>query len=244
MGIRDSGLVIWDIDGTLIPADIRWLRRAVARTYRLDESDVVFLDNKVHGFTDEPIVVESAVASGIPPLLAEAGIPRFREVLAAVMAEGREELALVQPPYPGAAETISELHRYGFAQTVLTGNLRLAAQAKLETPGLDKYLDLRIGGFGSDDRDRLRLPGVIARRYREIYGRDVDPRRTVIVGDAPNDVACARHAGFFVVAVAHRAARDELESCRPDAVVDRLDPDELTAIVNSLVSTGGAPSTG
>lgn len=31
------GLVIWDIDGTLIPADLRWLRRAIVRTYSLGD---------------------------------------------------------------------------------------------------------------------------------------------------------------------------------------------------------------
>jgi hypothetical protein len=37
-----TGLVVWDLDGTLIPADLRWLRRAVARTYELSEGAVVF----------------------------------------------------------------------------------------------------------------------------------------------------------------------------------------------------------
>nr|GID90533.1 hypothetical protein Ade03nite_94570 [Actinoplanes derwentensis] len=42
-------MVVWDVDGRLIPADLRWLRRAVAQTYEIDERAVTFPDN---GFTD------------------------------------------------------------------------------------------------------------------------------------------------------------------------------------------------
>jgi phosphoglycolate phosphatase-like HAD superfamily hydrolase len=70
------------------------------------------------------------------------------------MQEGRGELARDQPAYPGAKETIRSLHDAGFLQTVLTGNLRSAAEMKLATTGLDEYIDLSIGGFGSDARDR------------------------------------------------------------------------------------------
>jgi phosphoglycolate phosphatase-like HAD superfamily hydrolase len=240
---RDAGLVVWDVDGTLIPADLRWLRRAIARTYHLDEPDVVFPEAKVHGYTDESIVVDTAISSGVSPAAAEEGVSRFHDALSAVMNAGREELAREQPAYPGAGESIAELHRRGFVQTVLTGNLRLAAEIKLGTLGLDENLDMRIGGFGSDDRDRFQLPAVVAERYEQFYGRQLDPRRTVVIGDAPNDIACARYAGFRVIVVAHRVRRAELEVHQPDAVVDRLDPNELAATIHSvLAGTGTHPA--
>lgn len=180
-----AGLVVWDVDGTLIPADLRWLRRAISRAYGIAEMDVVFPGKKVHGYTDESIAIDTAIASGVDASRADAGVSAFREAIAAVMQEGRQELAEVQPPYPGAAASIAALHHQGFVQTVLTGNLRPAADVKLEVAGWDEFLDLRIGGFGSDDRDRFRLPAVVARRYAEVHGRQVDPGRTVIVGDAP-----------------------------------------------------------
>src|SRR5690242_12440612 len=101
----DAGLVVWDVDGTLIPADLRWLTRAIARTYGIAESAVIFPERKVHGYTDESIVVDAAIASGIASSRAEAGVPRFREAIAAIMHEGRQEVAEVQPPYPGAKAT-------------------------------------------------------------------------------------------------------------------------------------------
>lgn len=227
--------MVWDVDGTLIPADLRWLRRAVAHTYQLQETRVVFPAKRVHGYTDESIVIDTAVCSGVQPDQAEAGIERFRVVMAQVMADGRDELAREQPAYPGAAETIRALHGDSFIQTVLTGNLQSAAEVKLNVNGLDRYLDLSIGGFGSDARDRLMLPAIIGERLAARYGHPLNPDRTVVIGDAPNDVACARHAGFHVITVAHRIDREELARHRPDAILDQLEPDAVVATVKSLL---------
>jgi phosphoglycolate phosphatase-like HAD superfamily hydrolase len=232
-----AGLVVWDVDGTLIPADLRWLRRAVARTYGLPEDAVVFPTKRVHGYTDESIVIDTAVCSGVEDSAAEAGIARFRNVLVDVMTEGRLELAREQPPYPGAAETMLSLHQHGFVQTVLTGNLRTAAEIKLGVAGLDRFVEFDIGGFGSDARDRFELPLVVSRRFAARYGQPLEPGRTVLIGDAPNDIATGRTAGFHVLAVAQRLSRDELAQHQPDAIVDTLDPADVVSIVTSLVQS-------
>ena len=230
-----AGLVVWDVDGTLIPADLRWLRRAIARTYRIGEAAVVFPSQRVHGYTDESIAVDTAICSGVEPDAAEDGIPRFRDVLSDVMAEGREELARDQAAYPGAAGTIAALYEHGFTQTVLTGNLRTAAEIKLNATGLDRYLDLDLGGFGSDARDRFALTAIVSERFQMRFGQALDPLRTIIIGDAPNDIACARYAGFRVVVVANRLAHEELAKHHPDAILDQLTPDSVVSVVRSLV---------
>ena len=134
------------------------------------------------------------------------------------------------------AESIAELHRQGFVQTVLTGNLRAAAEVKVASLNVQGELDLQIGAYGSDNRDRFQLAAVVARRYRDKFGVELAPERTVVVGDAPNDIACARYAGFRVVVVAHRESREELVIHGPDAILDRLEPDLVVATITSLVS--------
>ncbi|WP_433567306.1 HAD family hydrolase [Nocardia sp. CA-151230] len=235
MSVEYAGLIVWDVDGTLIPADLRWLRRAVARTYAITEEAVVFPTSRVHGYTDESIVVDTALASGVSPEIAEQGVRRFHQQLARVMEEGKEELARDQPAYPGAAATIEGLNAHGFVQTVLTGNLRSAAEVKLRVNGLKLHLDLEIGAFGSDARDRFDLPDVIAKRFSTKYGNEFNPARTVVIGDAPNDIACARHAGFHVIVVTHRATHEELAQCAPDAIVDALQPDTVVATAEALI---------
>jgi phosphoglycolate phosphatase len=242
VNIDDAGVVVWDVDGTLIPADLRWLRRAIARTYDLAEDAVRFPDKKVHGYTDESIVIDSAIASGVGSSEAESGIDRFESNLIAVMTDGLSELKRDQIPYPGALEGISQLHERGYTQTVLTGNLRSAAEIKLRAFNLDQYMDLRIGGFGSDDRDRFELPAAVSRRYASLYGRELEPNRVVVIGDAPNDIACARHAGFHVIVVAHRVRADELEPHKPDAILDSLDPVHLIPAIDTVLSGGAHPS--
>jgi phosphoglycolate phosphatase len=98
-----------------------------------------------------------------------------------------------------------------------------------------KVTDLEIGGYGSDDRDRFRLPDIVARRYRNKYGAELVPERSVVVGDSPNDIACARSAGFWAVVVGHRPDLEELSSRGPDAVLDRLEPDLVWATIALLV---------
>ncbi|MFF2085418.1 HAD family hydrolase [Nocardia sp. NPDC058176] len=228
-----AGLVVWDVDGTLIPADLRWLRRAVASTYNIEESAVVFPAARIHGYTDESIVVDTAIASGVTSEAAEEGFGRYADVLMEIMTRGEAELARDQAAYPGAAATIAALAEHGFVQTALTGNLRISAEFKLAVAGLDSHLDLSVGAFGSDARDRFDLPAFVADRYQAKYGHPLDPARTIIIGDAPNDIATARHAGFGVVAVAHRLTAEELSQHSPDAIVNDLDPKVVLRAIRS-----------
>jgi hypothetical protein len=97
--------------GTVTSADLRRLRRAIARTYSHSETDVVFPAARVHGYTDESIVVESAVASGVSHEAAEHGIARFHDERANVMSEGEEELARDQPAAAHLLDVAVDRHR-------------------------------------------------------------------------------------------------------------------------------------
>ena len=59
-----------------------------------------------------------------------------------------------------------------------------------------------MGAFGSDSPRRADLPAVAARRASERTGRRFTGDDLVVVGDTPDDVACARPMGARTVAVA------------------------------------------
>ncbi|MFE7721434.1 hypothetical protein ACFU44_20585 [Nocardia rhizosphaerihabitans] len=105
-------------------------------------------------------MVDTAIAPGVTSEAAEEGFSRYADVLMEVMVEGVAELARDQAAYPGAAHTVATLAEHGYIQTALTGNLRVSAEFKLAVAGLDSYLDLDVGSFGSDARHRRHQAGV------------------------------------------------------------------------------------
>jgi phosphoglycolate phosphatase-like HAD superfamily hydrolase len=101
---------------------------------------------------------------------------------------------------PGIPELLGALSdRDGeFRLSLVTGNLEPVARLKLERARIGHHFEHGQGGFGSDHPSRARLPG-IAR------GRASDPPwprdRTVVIGDTPRDIACARADQVMVAAV-------------------------------------------
>ena len=87
--------------------------------------------------------------------------------------------------------------------SLVTGNVEGVARLKLRAAGIGSYFDSGQGGFGSDSPDRADLPPVARARAGRAWSGDAPwPReRTVVIGDTPRDIACARADGVRVVAV-------------------------------------------
>lgn len=169
---------------------------------------------------------------------------RLGEVLTAVEAElaaAASVLAERGTTLPGVPELLARLDGVpGVHQTVLTGNTAANAMVKLAAFGLERWLDVDIGAYGSDDSDRCRLVPVALERARRRRGLDVSPDRTWVVGDTANDLACARAGGARCLLVATgRTPLDELERLEPDVVLaDLADTEAVAAIL-----TADCPST-
>ena len=88
------------------------------------------------------------------------------------------------------------------------------ARRKLASAGIGHYFAAGQGGFGSDAEDRAALPAV-ARARAGGWPRE----HTVVIGDTPRDIACARADRVRVIAVATGPyAAEALADA--DAVVD------------------------
>src|SRR5262249_49683048 len=84
---------------------------------------------------------------------------------------------------------------------LLTGNFADAAEVKLAHFDLWRYFG--CGAFAEDPHDRNQLVPVALDRARQRgLPHHVGAARTVVIGDTPRDVACARANGARVVAVA------------------------------------------
>jgi phosphoglycolate phosphatase len=158
------------------------------------------LDGNVEaaGRTDQSIVHDLLVAAGVDSARADARWPEVRAAAIAVY----EELCppdLADRVAPGVGDLLPALaaRRDTFRLSLVTGNLEGVARLKLARAGLGRWFEPGQGGFGSDHRSRAKLPA-IARDRAGGWPRE----RTVVIGDTPRDIACARADRVRVAAVA------------------------------------------
>ncbi|MEA2291845.1 MAG: phosphoglycolate phosphatase, partial [Solirubrobacteraceae bacterium] len=169
------------------------------------------------GRTDGAIIRELLVGAGVAPAEVDARAAEVRTRAIAAF----EELC---PPdlspriAPGIPELLDALaaRPVEFRLSLVTGNLEPVARLKLARAGIGHHFPAGQGGFGSDHHARAELPPIArARASDPPWPRE----RTVVIGDTPRDIACARADGLRVAAVATGPfAIDALADA--DAVVD------------------------
>jgi phosphoglycolate phosphatase len=85
--------------------------------------------------------------------------------------------------------------------SLLTGNFEPIARLKLHRAGIGHCFASGQGAFGSDSEDRAALPS-IARRRAGSRGAPYPRTHTLVIGDTPRDIACARADGVQCAALA------------------------------------------
>jgi phosphoglycolate phosphatase-like HAD superfamily hydrolase len=228
-------LILFDIDGTLLTAGgapRRAFRRALIEHFGTDGDEA---RTDFSGKTDPQIVYDLMGAAGFENDRIEERIADlFDHYLDGLERELEEEAG--HRLHPGAAEIVEALaDDPRVVLGLVTGNVERGARLKLER--FDLWRRFAVGAFGSDDRDRDRLPEIAIERAGRLSGRRFTGSETVVIGDTPADVQCARAAGALAVAVATgRPTRRELEACEPDVLLDSLEewPDLLAELGLSL----------
>lgn len=217
-------LVLLDIDGTLV-----W---RASKEHALSVIDAI---HEVHGqlelgvvqaagMTDRHIVRELLRGAGV----SDAAIDADMEWLLAVAVRRYEERCpadLTDKVLDGIPELLGALSRDPAVQLgLVTGNLEPIAHRKLHAAGLARPLLPFVGAYGSDAEHRNHLVPVAQQRAAALHGfaGRWPSERTVVVGDTPRDIECARAAGAAVVAVTTGAYPREalLEA---DVVADTAD---------------------
>ena len=210
-------LLLWDIDGTLLQrASVEHaaaLHRALREVH--GELDTESARVTAAGRTDGAIARDILVACGLQTDRIDAEV----EAVARATAAAYEEMcpaSLAEKVAPGILDLLPALHadaeRYRFS--LVTGNFEPVARLKLARAGIGSYFEPGQGGFGTDAEAREELPPIARAR-----AGDWPRERTVVIGDTPNDIACARADGLRVIAVTTGPfTRDALEAA--DAVAD------------------------
>ncbi len=237
-------LVLFDIDGTLLLTDgagrvaIRQALEAVYGTSGHMEGYTF------HGKTDPQIIVELMRSAGLEEGAVRARMseiwPIYLEILDRELAIRRAENRITV--LPGVAELLAALKsRPGVSLGLLTGNIEQGARLKLAAAGVPWLFD--AGGYGSDSEARSEIARVAVERSRSAVGT---LQAVLVVGDTPEDIACARAVDALALAVATgRHGTDELEEAGADAVfADFGDTQAVLQCIQSLArSRDGAGET-
>jgi phosphoglycolate phosphatase len=216
-------LLLFDIDGTLLSgatkAHSQALDRAIREVHHVDPRDLrkqIGPAGRTDGEIARLILLDLGVSAWRIDELADS----VRETCWRIYAE-------ICPPdlsdhvVPGIPEILSWLGgKNEVTLGLVTGNFEPIARLKLKRAGIGRWFAPEMGAFGSDSEDRAALPG-IARRRAGRLGRDragsaragigragigragmpVPREQTIVIGDTPRDIACARADGVRCVAV-------------------------------------------
>lgn len=228
-------LLLWDVDHTLI--ENSGVSKAVyARAFEMMTGHAAQVQPSTDGRTDFEIVRGLFTANGAA--FAAADEASYQSVLIDAMRELHPRLMRDGFTLPGVPGVLAAVGRVpGIVQSVLTGNIRPNAEAKLcLLADYGRVLDLDVGGYGSDDVVRPRLVGAAQRKASEKYGAVFGPSSTVLVGDTERDVAAALEGGALIVAVATGVtSQEQLRQAGAHVVLpDLADAAGFVAIVRKL----------
>ncbi len=207
-------LVLWDIDGTLLvkasDAHRDAIHAALRRVYHVRDPAQARVE--AAGRTDLQIARAILLQLGVSAERIDDRVAAFKR--AAVEEYARrvpaDLSAHVVPGIPDVLEALAA--RDDVRLSLVTGNLQAIAHLKLDAAGIGSFFARGQGGFGSDHEDRTELPA-IARARAGRPGAPHPREDTVVVGDTPLDVACARADGVRCIAVTTGPYRaDDLRS--------------------------------
>ncbi len=222
-------LLLFDIDGTLLSAATGAHSRALDGAIReVHGVDTDHLRAKIGpaGRTDGEIARLILLDLGVSARRIDERADDVREACCRIYAQicPRD---LSDHVIPGIPELLSWLaDRDGVSLGLVTGNFEPVARLKLSRAGIGRWFAPGMGAFGSDSEDRAALPAIARRRAGHV------PReQTIVIGDTPRDIACARADDVRCLAVTTgQYGPDELDGA--DAVA--RDADELRTRLEAL----------
>lgn len=208
----DAGLIVFDLDGTLIDS---------AR----DIGESVNLTFAMIGYDPLPLkTIYQFVGNGVQPLISrslEAGghHDRLEETLEKFRGVYQERLLLNTRPFVSVMETLDRLAG-NFKLGVATNKPERFTWPILEGLGLSPYFGEAVVA-GDTLKVSKPAPDAIFHIARL---HDVAPESVVMVGDSAVDVMTGKNAGAATVGVTYgfRAA-EEVKEAGADALIDRLD---------------------
>lgn len=221
---RDIGLLIFDLDGTLIDS----------------EADLALSMNAtLHHCGKEPLsrqVIASYVGQGVVVLVQRALGPAASEemvkgAVAFFLEYYRAHMLDHTVLYPGVREALDDLRPRQMA--VLTNKPVNFSRQIIAGLRLDHYFSFVYGG-NSFDQKKPDPVGV----FRLMKETGVSAARTLMIGDSETDIQTGHNAGAWTCGVTYGIGSQTLAAAGPDLLLDDLR--ELLPLLNGRNSTSAA----
>jgi len=222
---RDTLVLFWDIDGTLLSTGragvFAWedgIREAIGH-------DVSLQDYNTAGLTDVEIsrLLVHEITGDDDPDAAQRVLRRYEELLPSRLHYRQGEVL------PGVREILEYSADQPVFNLLLTGNTRAGGRAKLVHYGLFDYFGT-AGAFADDTDDRPSIARCAMTTAEQHLG-PIDRDRVHVIGDTPHDIHCGKAIQARTVAVATGTyTRGDLAGYDPWWLLDQLpEPAEFFA---------------
>jgi len=240
ISLAETRILLWDIDGTLMRSTVQGgYRKYFTATMQKVFGHAGNLDAIIpSGMTDTQIMFEALRDEGFR---SEQIFERKAELLQVFQTEMKKVLGENGEPYEvmqGVREILAETAKNPrFINALLTGNLSVAAEIKLSAVGLWHYFENAPNAFGEISHNRSDLAVEAGKLFNERYEFDFSPQQFIVIGDTPNDIACARAFGAKIVAVAtgRNQSSESLAENNPDFLLEDLsDTKKVLQMLESL----------
>ncbi len=214
-------LLLFDIDGTLIRSHGAGRDLLAATLTDLFGTAGPIDSYKMSGKIDYRIITDLLTAVGLAQNEIEAQLPDVYALMTekAHAAFPSSDMAAC----PGVESLLAALNeREDVLLGLVTGNINGTAPLKLSAAGIDPA-QFKLGAYGSDAQTRNQLPIIAMQRASALIGRPFTGQNTVVIGDTPADILCARAGQATAVAVASGwHAADTLSRHKPDYLLENL----------------------
>ena len=220
-----GALVLFDIDGTLLlsgGAGVRSMTRAFESIFGVADA---FAGMVIAGRTDTYLLSAAMARAGLPDT-AEAHARFHASYLPILAGEIREQGNGRYGVMPGVEPLLAALQeRDDVHLALLTGNYEQAAKIKLAHFGLSHFFEWGVFGEESPDRNVLGLIALARAEARSVPAAALE--KPVVIGDTPDDIACAHAAGALALAVATGSySVEQLREAGADIVLPDLSDTE------------------
>ena len=204
--IKDTDLFIFDLDGTLIDS-----KKDLIRAVQHGATAI--------GHPETPVErIESYLAAGSMSLIREVlgSDERFEEAFEHFSNYYEAHLLDETKPYEGVVAILDKLR--GKSLAVMSNKREKFCLATLRGLNLDHYFKMIVGGDTRPHKKPHPDPLLfIAAKL------GIEPRRTMMIGDSPQDVEAAKGAGMFSVAVyGGFTSRERIDRTEADAFLNDI----------------------